>query len=76
MSDGTNEDGRGDGYPDRTAEPVCPYCGHVYTDAWEINFGPGLEGDTTLSCGSCGRDYQCSREVDVYYRAFAAGDED
>lgn len=52
---------------ERTNEPICPHCGHRERDAWEINFGPGMEGDTTVTCGSCGEDYFCSRQVDVSY---------
>ena len=50
-----------------TDAPVCPYCGNVEHDAWEINFGPDLEGYTEVSCGSCGEDYFCSRNVSVSY---------
>jgi transcription elongation factor Elf1 len=49
------------------AAPICPHCGHEETDAWEIDFGPGLEGDATASCDSCGEDYFVTREVTVYY---------
>lgn len=48
-------------------QPVCPHCGHVERDAWEIDFGPGLDGDTVHTCGSCGEEYEVSREVTVYY---------
>lgn len=50
-----------------THEPVCPYCGAKNRNAWEIDFGPGLDGDTTCACPSCGEDYFCSREVSVSY---------
>lgn len=49
-----------------TDEPVCPYCGHEETDAWEIDFG-GCDGDTEHSCGSCGEDYHLSRQVTFHY---------
>jgi len=52
---------------DFTDYPVCPYCGHVERDAWEIDFGPGLDGDAETSCNSCGADYFCSRNVSVTY---------
>jgi transcription elongation factor Elf1 len=52
---------------DYTNQPVCPYCGHEERDAWEIDFGPGLDGDTTTSCGNCGEDYFCSREATIRY---------
>lgn len=48
-------------------QPICPHCGSVERDAWEINFGPGLDGDTTHTCGSCGEDYFLERIVIVNY---------
>lgn len=47
--------------------PVCPYCGHLERDAWEIDFGPGLDGNTHTWCGSCGKEYFLSRNVSVSY---------
>ena len=44
------------------AQPVCPYCGHIRTDAWEINFG-SLEGEAGIYCGECGKEYRVCREV-------------
>ena len=49
-----------------TTEPVCPHCGHRERDAWEIDFG-SMDGDTTVTCESCGEDYFCSRHVEVSY---------
>lgn len=53
--------------------PVCPHCGYVEKDAWEWNFGPGLEGDTEHDCGRCGEPFHCEREVSVYYTTAKAG---
>ena len=50
-----------------TFEPVCPYCGHKEPDAWEIDFGPGLDGDTETQCGSCEKEYFVSRNVTIDY---------
>jgi len=36
-----------------TRNPVCPYCGYVEHNAWDINFGPYSEGDTEIDCGKC-----------------------
>jgi hypothetical protein len=49
---------------DRTDEPVCPYCGHVMRDAWEIE-----RDDAVVTCegDGCGRDYHCSRYTTVTY---------
>lgn len=51
-----------------TSKPVCPHCGHVEQDAWEINFGPGLDGDTEVTCNSCGEEYFCERIVYIEYK--------
>ncbi len=51
----------------RQADPTCPVCFYKVRDAWEINFGPGIEGDTEIQCGSCETIYECARTVDVYY---------
>lgn len=50
-----------------TSDPVCPHCGHVERDAWEMDFGPGLEGDTTVTCGACDEEYRCERNATIYY---------
>lgn len=50
--------------------PVCPHCGCVDHDAWEWNFGPGLEGSTDQDCNSCGEPFVCEREVTVYYSTY------
>lgn len=47
--------------------PVCPHCGLVERDAWEINFPPGVD-DTTHDCNSCGEPYCIVRQCgDVTY---------
>jgi hypothetical protein len=48
-------------------EPTCPACGHKERDAWEIDFGGGMEGDTEVQCGACDVVYFCSRSVSIYY---------
>lgn len=55
---------------ERTACPVCPYCGHEEKDAWEIDFGSGSEGEAEIICGSCEREYKAERIVDVSYTTF------
>jgi hypothetical protein len=54
----------------REQSPVCPHCGYVDSDAWEIDFGPGLEGDTIVACDHCGEDYKVFRYVSVSYSSF------
>lgn len=48
-------------------DPVCPHCGHKHRDAWEWNFGPGLDGGGDRECESCGETFRCDRIVDVSY---------
>jgi hypothetical protein len=55
------------GDTDYTLSPVCPYCGYLMRDAWELSLGVGLEGDGETTCGSCERDYYVSRHVSVSY---------
>lgn len=50
-------------------KPICPHCGHVEQDAWEIDFGPGLDGEREVSCNSCGEDYFLERIVLVNYKS-------
>ena len=52
---------------DRQPFAVCPYCGHVDQRSWEIDCGPGLDGSTETSCGSCGKVYFVERRVTIYY---------
>lgn len=47
---------------------TCPHCGHLERDAWEIDFGPGLDGDTVVTCGKCEQEYFASRQVSVWYQ--------
>lgn len=58
-----------------TTNPVCPHCGCVEYDAWEWNFGPGLEGEHEGNCNSCGEAFVCERTVSVYYTARPIGEQ-
>lgn len=50
------------------SRPECPCCGYMHDDAWEWNFGPGLEGTSEdRVCYSCGCVFDCERVVDVTY---------
>jgi transcription elongation factor Elf1 len=46
---------------------TCPHCGYAERDSWEVDFGPGLEGDTEVQCGKCEKIFEVSRQIDVYY---------
>ena len=50
--------------------PVCQYCGSEVRDAWEIDFGDGLEGVTSVDCGHCGWEYTVARNVTVTYSTY------
>ena len=39
-------------------EPTCPYCGCTEDEYWDVS-----EGGTDLECGSCGRTYHCTKNV-------------
>lgn len=56
---------------DHTDSPVCPYCGHAELDAWEIDFGPGLDGEAEVTCGACEREYTVQRHAYITYSSKA-----
>lgn len=43
-----------------THEVVCPHCGHVHTDSWEMTEGEG-------SCAHCDNYFTMSRDVTTTY---------
>jgi uncharacterized paraquat-inducible protein A len=50
-----------------TQSPICPGCGHVIQDAWELDFGPCLEGEAEIECDRCGVAIKIERQCDVTY---------
>ena len=46
---------------------ICPHCGHEDHDSWEIDFGPGCEGETTIECSDCDKPFFATRYCDVTY---------
>ena len=48
-------------------DPIYPYCGVAERDAWEIDFGEGIEGDTTIDCRKCEKTYKAYRECTITY---------
>ena len=54
-------------------QPQCPHCDYVMRDAWEVDFGLGIEGDAVVSCGSCGEDYEVYRHATIYYDSHKVG---
>ena len=45
-----------------TYDAVCPYCGHVDKDSWELT-----EDDDETYCVSCEREYSYERNVSITY---------
>lgn len=48
-------------------QPTCPYCGHCHDSAFEWDFGPCLDGDTTHDCDDCGKEFEVERVVTTEY---------
>lgn len=44
-----------------TDEPVCPHCGAMYEDAWELN------DNTKAECAECELEFQVTRDTWVTY---------
>ena len=42
-------------------DPVCPHCGKIQSDAWELSDGGEYD------CDHCEEDYVLSRHVEVTY---------
>lgn len=53
-----------------TEEVVCPYCGHEFTDSWELSGEDGQEGET--DCGQCERLFLYYRNISVSYSTLPA----
>ncbi len=51
---------------DGTDMPICPHCGHVEKDPWELPF-KGCDGDIEASCDACGLDYFLTRDCKFTY---------
>lgn len=45
--------------------PICPYCGYVDRNAWEVDFG--TDDLAEIDCGSCEKTYTCVRHLSVSY---------
>lgn len=48
-----------------TDEPICPYCGHRHSAAWEWQLENSQE--EPRACESCGREFIVQMEVTVTY---------
>lgn len=45
-----------------TTELVCPYCGYVHSDSWEIS-----DDDGKIECEKCGETFVFARERSTTY---------
>lgn len=52
---------------------ICPYCGFIDQDSWEI--GDGDEGDFDSTCGHCEKEYRVSRMTRIEYSTSKKEDE-
>lgn len=50
-----------------TKEPVCPHCGRKERDAWEVDFGPAMDGEAVIVCGYCEKEYKVERFVSIEF---------
>lgn len=46
-------------------EPICPFCGEVYGDAWELHMNDSDR--MAIECPDCGKEYEVSCCVSVTY---------
>ncbi len=46
-------------------EPICPFCGHVVGDAWELELDD--EQSTEVECDECEREFTVTASVSVDY---------
>lgn len=52
---------------EHTDSIVCPHCGYEDLDSSEVDFGPGLEGETEHECADCGQRMTVERHCAVSY---------
>lgn len=50
---------------DHTDDPVCPHCGHVVTDAWELDFN--VIEQCEIECDECHKPFRVTRDCSVSY---------
>jgi len=48
-----------------TDQAVCPHCGFVDQDSWEL--GNGEDGQFVTDCGSCGKAFLVNRSIRITY---------
>jgi DNA-directed RNA polymerase subunit RPC12/RpoP len=45
-----------------TEDIVCPHCGHVHSDSWEIESNSGND-----KCSRCDKEFGFERDIEVTY---------
>ena len=45
---------------------ICPHCGHIHRDSWEIMMEDGVE---EIECDKCGQAFVATRHTSVNYWA-------
>lgn len=55
---------------DCTDDPVCPYCGKVYSDAWEVTFGHSEQTELECYAEDCGKLFDVTRDISVSYSTY------
>lgn len=57
-----------------TRDLICPYCGYAQSEPYELF----LSGDDCdgVECGSCERDFDCERHVDISYSSYKINTEE
>ena len=51
-------------------EPICPYCGNTYHDAWEIWSASDGDGATEEVDCDCGKSYVIELNIDITYSTY------
>jgi len=51
-----------DGDTEYEREMICPWCGHVQSDPWELR-----DDDGEHDCGTCNREFKYVRQYDITY---------
>lgn len=55
-----------------TREPVCPHCGHVKRNAWELGLGDFDQYQT--ECGECDKPYMITAHIRRTYTTAPQGE--
>ena len=51
-----------------TSEIVCPYCGYMHRDSWDM--WPNDREENDIYCHHCDRDFTVSRDVSITYTSY------